>query len=114
MIPRDAEGRTLLYRLSGGSIPAGATVLVDYTYTSGDTYAITLGGTGQVRYVSLKLVETMTNGDTRIALLPRAMISIRDAIPFREAEAAGDLPVTITATYDSGIGGIVRVLTEEA
>jgi len=114
VIPRDLEGRTLLYRLSGGSIPAGATVLVDYTYTAGDRFEVTLGGTQQIRVVSLKLVEQMTNGDTRIAIIPRAIISIRDSLPFREAEAGGDLPITVTALYDPTAGGIVKVITEEA
>ncbi|NJK43220.1 MAG: hypothetical protein HC933_02200 [Pleurocapsa sp. SU_196_0] len=103
VVDRDLEGRTLIQRVSGGTIPAGGSVQVDYTYTGVAKEEYKIGKLSVVRYFSAELEEELTNGQIRKIYIPRCVVSLRGALNFNAVQDGGELPIRISAVQDSAL-----------
>jgi hypothetical protein len=108
LVPRDKEGRTLLVRVTGGNISAGATVYVAYTYNTPAYESFPIGRIGQSRYWSLRLEEDFTNGGRMVIYIPRARIGLRGGLNLNAPEGA-DMPVTIQALFDTTADALMTI-----
>jgi len=109
VIPRDVEGRTLIYRLVGGTIPASATLAVDYTYVAQTMREYPIGKVGQVRYYTVKLVEDLTNGGRTEVLIHKATFALDGNVAFNSQDSSADLPVAVEAVMDPSLGELLKI-----
>lgn len=115
VIDRDSEGRTVVVRLStGGSIAAGESVLVDYTYNLPARRIFPVGKVAQVRYRTLKLVEPFTNGGKAEIMIWKAQIGIRGSLALNAAENGADLPIVVNALFDPARGELASLRDYDA
>lgn len=100
VIPRDLEGRTLIVRLTGGTITAGQSVKVSYTYNLPTRREYPVGQVATIRYWTVKLVEEFTTGAKAEVWVPKARIGLRGNIAFNSVEEGMELPIAIQAVRD--------------
>jgi hypothetical protein len=113
LIPRDQFNRTVLYRLSGGAIPAQATVEVDYTWTRVARTEFPIGSKSKVVERKIKLEEEWTDGRKLVAILYRATVSINGNMTVNtEGENGMSIPVTIDGLFDPTQNKVASVFLE--
>ncbi|GEM47214.1 hypothetical protein [Deinococcus cellulosilyticus] len=117
LIPRDAEGRSMIYRLSGGAIASGATVYVDYTWTAPQYREIVIGNQAAPRYFTCKFEETATNGTKTVTVIHKCRLGMNGAMTLNAPEGK-DIPFAINGIYDDtangGTGALMTVREYEA
>jgi hypothetical protein len=112
-IPRDQFGRSVIYRLSTGAIPAQATLEVDYTYTPNVRTEFPVGQRTTIVERMFKVEEEYTDGRKLIALLYRANITVNGNITVNAGNDQGmSIPLKIDGLYDSTKNKIVSVFLE--
>ena len=99
-VPRDLQGRTLVYRLAAGAIPAGADVQASYTYTERGRTVHPIGRRATVVYRTVRIVEELTSGGKTEVVMWRARVGVRGAFAMNAAENSGDIPLVAQALYD--------------
>ena len=98
-LPRDLQGRTLIYRLEG-NIPAGTALRASYTYQERGRTVMPVGRRATVVYRTVRVVEEFTNGGRAELIMWRARVGIRGAFSFNSAENSGDIPLVAQALFD--------------
>ena len=112
-IPRDQFGRSVIYRLPGGTIPGGATLEVDYTYTATARVEFPIGTRTLVRERKVKLEEEYTDGRKLIAVMYRAVFSVNGNITVStDGENGMAVPFTVDGLFDTTANKIVSVYLE--
>lgn len=112
-IPRDQFGRSVIYRLSGGTIPAQATLEVDYTWTRVARTEFPIGSRTTVVERKIKLEEEYSDGRKLVAIFYRAVLSINGNITVNtDGENGMSVPVTVDGLYDPTQNKIVSVYLE--
>lgn len=112
-IPRDSFGRSVIYRLSTGAIPAGATLEVDYTWTRIDRVEFPIGSRTTVVERKIKLEEEYSDGRKLVAVFYRAVLSINGNITVNtDGENGMSVPVTVDGLYDPTQNKIVSIYLE--
>lgn len=113
LIPRDSFGRSVIYRLAAGTIPAGASLQVGYTWTRTTRTEFPIGTRSSVVERKIKLEEEYTDGRKLIAVFYRANTILNGNITVNTDGASGmSIPVTISGLYDPTAGKIVSVYLE--
>lgn len=113
LVPRDSFGRTVIYRLATGAIPAGATLEVGYTYTRTQRVEFPIGTRSTVVERKIKLEEEYTNGQKLVAVFYRANVSLNGNITVNtDGDSGMSLPITVDGLYDPTSGKIVSVYLE--
>jgi hypothetical protein len=102
VLPRDLQGRTLIYRVSGGGIAANATVYVDYTYNLPARREMPIGRKSATVYRSVRLVEDLDNGGRWEAHIWRCRVGMRGGLNPNASDPATSaaIPITIQALYE--------------
>ena len=112
-IPRDQFGRSVIYRLSTGTIPAGATLEVDYTWTRTARVEFPIGNRTTVVERKIKLEEEYSDGRKLVAVFYRAVLSINGNITVNtDGENGMSVPITVDGLYDPAQNKIVSVYLE--
>lgn len=111
LVPRDKEGRTLLYFPPGvtGGPADGASLLIDYTYNLPTRREYPVGQLAQVRYYTVLLKEEFTTGGRAEVFIPKAQIGFRQGMRFNSVNEGMDLPITIVAVKDPSFPYLVLV-----
>jgi hypothetical protein len=108
LLPRDLEGRTLLIR-KGVTIPANATVEVDYTFARVAMDSYSIGDPRPTRYYSVELIETLTNGETIKLFIPKASISLKGNLNFNVVDTGAELGIKVMGIKDPAFPGIAII-----
>lgn len=113
LVPRDSFGRSALFRLSTGAIPAGATVKVDYTWTRIARTEFPIGSKSTVVERKIKLEEEYTDGRKLVAIFYRAVFSVNGSLTLNtDGENGMSIPFTIDGLYDATAGKVCSVYLE--
>lgn len=99
LVPRDFQGRTLIYRLSSGSIPAGANLEVDYTYNLPTRREYPLGRRTQPITRTLMLRTDLTNGGRLEFVMWRGFVGLRGGFNPNQNDTLG-LPMLAAGQFD--------------
>lgn len=110
VLPRDLEGRTLVARADGGTIPAGAAVTLDYTYISKARTEMPIGRRAQVVYYTLEIEEEYTNGATTSMRMHRTRLGLSGNLTMQGAENSADLPMVAQALYEPSQDELARLV----
>ena len=106
LLPRDVEGRTIIVRTTASTIPANATLEIDYTWTRPAMNSYAIGANRPTRYYAAQLEETMTNGDIVCLYIPKASVSLRSGLNFNVVDTGAELAIKVTGIQDPSFVGI--------
>jgi hypothetical protein len=113
LIPRDSFGRSVLFRLSAGAIPAQGSILVDYTYTRKGRVRFPIGSRSTVVERKVKVEEEYTNGQKLTVIIYRATFSINGSLTLNtDGENGMSLPVTVSGLYEPSVNRVVDTYLE--
>jgi hypothetical protein len=100
VIPRDANGNTIIFKPAASTIP-GAGAQVDYVHAAPASEEYDLAARSVPAYKQIKFIENLTDGGQLIGIMPKARVGLSGEVALNRLEPEMTIPISVTPLYDT-------------